>query len=139
MNNPQKFHKMIPKPPSQGFAIIELLISITILVVAILGLIEVFLLAQNMVKFNQRKEYASSYAQLLIEEARGRPYDSLSGSFTGTAGNTTIPVTVTATRAITTTNMVGLKQITITYSFPHRGKTYYDYLTTYAGDNGLND
>lgn len=124
---------------SHGFTIIELLISMTILVMAILAFIEVFLLAQNLVKLNQRKEFASSYAQLLVEEARGMPYDSLSGIFNGTASSTTIPATVTAARTITTTALPGLKQITISYSFPHRGKIYYDYLTTYAADNGLND
>lgn len=132
--------KRVKSSPKNGFTIIEVILGVFILGVVIIALIEVFLLAQNQALLNRRKDFASAYAQSLVENSRSTPFGSLAnGTFSGSASSSSIPVTVNATRVIEDTSITGLKQIRVQYSFSHNGKTYTDYLVSYATDNGLND
>lgn len=116
------------------------MLAVTIILTALMAIIGVFVLAQNMVVLNWKKEFASSYAQTLIEQTRSTAYASLvGGSIDSTATNNFIPVTVNANRSIVDASLPNLKQITIDYQFSHRGKIYRNYLITYATDGGLND
>lgn len=116
------------------------MLAVSTVLTALIAMIGVFVLAQNMVSLNWKKEFASSYAQTLIEQTRAKPYTSLTtGSIASAATNNFIPVTVNANQIIADTPLPNLKQVTIDYQFNHRGKIYRNYLTSYATDGGLND
>lgn len=125
---------------TNGFTLIEVMLAVTIVLTALIAIVGVFVLAQKMVVLNWKKEFASSYAQTLIEQTRSMPFASLTnGSIASAATNSVIPVTVNANQIIVDGPLTGLKQVTIDYQFSHRGKIYRNYLVSYATDGGLND
>lgn len=126
----------------RGFTLIEVILGITIVGVTMIALVQVFVLAQNITTLNLRRDYALANAQDFIEQVRADPYNSLvNGTTTGSAFTYLTPITITVNlaRAIEDTTLAGLKQIRVTATFDHNGRSYTEHLVTYATRNGLND
>jgi prepilin-type N-terminal cleavage/methylation domain-containing protein len=130
------------KNNQSGFTLVEMVLATAILSSAILAMIGAFILASHMVMLNRNREFASALGQSLIEQVRGATYAGLSGygTFSGTAVSGGQPnLQAQAEGSVTDGPLSGLKQITVRYWFSYKGRTYQNYLVSYAADGGLND
>ena len=123
---------------SDGFTLVELLVSIAVAAIVTAALSQV---VTSYVHVAQRGRYlnlANAYAEAKIESLRNTGYNGLSLGTTSLTGElpTQLPPSRSASMTITSPSS-GIKQVDLTISYKDQGQSNTYSYTTYVGELGV--
>lgn len=125
-------------PSSDGFTIVELLVSIAVAAIVTASLSQV---VTSYVHVAQRGRYlnlANSYAEAKVESLRNTGYNGLSLGTTDVSSQLPSQLPPTRSASLTISNgPPGIKQADLTVSYKDQGQTNTYVYTTYVGELGV--
>jgi prepilin-type N-terminal cleavage/methylation domain-containing protein len=123
---------------SEGFTIVEILVSIAVAAVVTMALNSV---VTTYLHVSQRGRYlnlANSYVEAKIEALRNEGYNSLSAGTSSLTSELPSQLALTRSASMTVTNPSGgIKQVDITVNYKDQGFTNSVSYTTYLGELGV--
>jgi prepilin-type N-terminal cleavage/methylation domain-containing protein len=124
------------KRVSRGFTLIELIITLTIISIVLVGTITIMLASQARGMEAQHEAAASSAAAKQVEVLRATAFDSIAvGTTSFTPSN--VPALVSAQNVITTIN-ADLKQVMITITWKEGSRNQTVTISSYINRYGIN-
>lgn len=124
----------LPRLDSDGFSLIELMISITILGVGILSLAGLYPLATQKVTRGDKESRATFLGQAKVEELKRFPWDNLVAS----AGADTVEAVFVRNWAITEDDpVVGMKRVNVAVGWSDSRGPRTVVLSSFLSDSGM--
>lgn len=124
--------------PTEGFTLVEILVSIAVAGVMIMSLNTV---VTSYLHISQRGRYlslANSYVEAKVEALRNTGYNSLSPGTSSLTGELSSQLPPSRSASMVVGNPSGgLKQVDITISYKDQGQTTAYAYTTYVGELGV--
>lgn len=121
---------------SRGFTLIELIITLTIISIVLVGTITIMLTSQARGMEAQHEAAASSAATKQVEQLRGTAFDNIAlGTTSFTPSN--VPSLVSAQSVITAVG-VDLKQVVVTIIWKEGSRNQTVTLSSYINRYGIN-
>lgn len=123
---------------SDGFTIVEILVSIAVAGVVIVSLSQVVTTYVHLAQRGRYLNLANSFVEAKIESLRNRGFNSLTPGTTNLLSELTVQLPPARSASMIVGNPSGgLKRVDITVSFPDQGQMRTYSYTTYIGEIGV--
>jgi prepilin-type N-terminal cleavage/methylation domain-containing protein len=127
---------------NSGFTLLEVMVSMVILLVALLGTFQAINLALDKNVENQLRQKGMAVAEQQLNDIKARPFSNITGaSITSTVGVSMGPIVknFSVERRVTdlSASNSNTKQVSIRVSWLYRGHTYEHQVVTGVGSNEL--
>ena len=111
----------LPRQGQRGFTLIEIMISMALLVIGLLGVIALHATTVKGNRMSRELERARVYAQQLMEDLRGQTIGYALDHMTDDIDDIVTPDGVTYSREYEITNIGNLRMVTVTVTFYEDG------------------
>lgn len=123
---------------SDGFTIVEILVSIAVAAIVIASLSQVVTTYVHLAQRGRWLNLANAYVEAKVESLRNVGYNGLAPGSTSLTSELTTQLPPARSASMTVGNPSGgLKKVEITVSYPDQGQTKTYSYTTYIGELGV--